>query len=86
MIILFNKNFVKKQKKLSAKVVARLLGRLELFESDFQNPTLNNHSLQGKLNGYWSINITGDYRAVFREIEHDLVEFVEIGTHSYLYA
>ena len=84
MIILFNKNFVKKQKKLSAKVVARLLGRLELFESDFQNPTLNNHSLQGKLNGYWSINITGDIRAIYR-IEENIAIFVAIRTHGQLY-
>ncbi|HEY4479490.1 MAG TPA: type II toxin-antitoxin system mRNA interferase toxin, RelE/StbE family [Candidatus Paceibacterota bacterium] len=85
MIILFNKNFVKKQKKLSAKVVARLLGRLELFESDFQNPTLNNHSLQGKLNGYWSINITGDLRAVYYFKTTESIVFTDIDTHSNLY-
>jgi len=85
MIILFNKNFVKKQKKLSAKVVARLLGRLELFESDFQNPTLNNHSLQDKLNGYWSINITGDLRAVYYFKTTESIVFTDIDTHSNLY-
>ena len=45
---------------------------------------LNNHILSGKWSGYRSINITGDWRAIFRETETG-VYFIVLGTHSQLY-
>ncbi len=58
--------------------------RLEIFIEDPFDPRLRNHPLKGKLKGYRSINITGDWRALFKEVE-DGVYFVIIGTHSQLY-
>jgi len=44
------------------------------------------HSLSGEWFGCKSINITGDIKAVFEEVEDDLVEFTAIGSHSDLYS
>jgi len=42
--------------------------------------------LTGKYKGFRSINITGDWRAVFRELKSgEIVYFDLLGTHSKLY-
>ncbi|MDQ7009278.1 MAG: hypothetical protein Q9M94_03225 [Candidatus Gracilibacteria bacterium] len=49
---------------------------------------LNNHSLNGKYLGLRSIDITGDFRAIFREFpngKYEFVDFIDIGTHAQLY-
>lgn len=84
MIIVFHKDFTKKFKKLSSKVKGKFNARLELFEIDEFDPTLNNHSLTGKYMGYRSINVTGDLRAVFKR-DGESVIFVNINSHSNLY-
>jgi len=67
-------------------VQASFRSRLEIFMADKFNPILNNHSLAGKYQGYRSINITGDWRAIFREYESNKTAyFVTIDTHSNLY-
>ncbi|MCA9365597.1 type II toxin-antitoxin system mRNA interferase toxin, RelE/StbE family [Candidatus Kaiserbacteria bacterium] len=50
-----------------------------------QNPSLRNHSLSGKWKGHFSINVTGDTRAIYFVIEDDVVRFVAIGSCSELY-
>jgi mRNA-degrading endonuclease YafQ of YafQ-DinJ toxin-antitoxin module len=41
--------------------------------------------LSGKWKGHFSINITGDTRAVYFVTEDNVVWFVAIGSHSELY-
>jgi addiction module RelE/StbE family toxin len=61
--------------------------KLKIFIKNQYNPILNNHSLSGKLKKYRTINISGDWRAIFQEIkEEDSIYFVAIGTHSQLYS
>lgn len=43
---------------------------------DQYSPLLNNHSLTGKWRGYRSINITGDWRAIFVEVGENKMTFV----------
>jgi len=45
---------------------------------------LDNHSLQGTWLGHRSINVTGDFRAIFKETQ-DAAIFVDIDTHHNLY-
>lgn len=59
--------------------------RIILFVTDPFHPILNNHPPTGKWTGYRSINITGDYRAVYRLIENDDAFFVDLDSHSNLY-
>jgi len=60
--------------------------RFSLFLEDMYHPLLNNHPLEGEWIGCRSINITGDIRAVFEEVDIGYVEFIAIGTHSELYS
>ncbi|MCB9814402.1 type II toxin-antitoxin system mRNA interferase toxin, RelE/StbE family [Candidatus Nomurabacteria bacterium] len=63
----------------------KAIATFEKFVENPQNPTLRNHSLPGKWKGHFSINITGDTRAIYFVIEDDVVRFVAIGSHSELY-
>jgi len=59
-----------------------------MFLNNPSNPQLRNHPLKGALGGYNSINITGDWRALYTEEKLDdeiIITFEMIGTHSQLY-
>lgn len=82
----FSKRFVKSLKKAPRKIQIAFRNRLEIFLVDRFNPVLNNHSLFGKYKGYRSINITGDWRAIFKELGNGRIAyFVVIDRHSNLY-
>jgi len=76
--------FLKKLKKLPPKIQNRFEERLELFLKNPTDSTLNNHSVERRFPDCRSINITGDYRAIFK-LERDTAIFITIGTHSELY-
>lgn len=72
--------------KAPAQVKKAFRERVKLLEADFNHPLLRKHRLQGEMQNYYSINITGDWRAVFRELENgQIIFFVLLGTHSELY-
>ena len=73
-------------KKHPAWVKDKFEERVRLFRKDMFKPILNNHSLQGEWIGCRSINITGDFRAVYEELGNNHFEFIAIGTHSELYS
>lgn len=85
MVVSFGKNFYKDYEKLSKKRQEQFWDRIELFKEDQNNPQLHNHKLHGPYNGYYSINISGDVRAVYEVISQNKVLFIKIGTHSQLY-
>jgi addiction module RelE/StbE family toxin len=81
----YHKNFKKRFRKLSRKIQEKFEERLQLFVDDQLNPILNNHALSGeKYVGCRSIDVTGDVRAIFF-LKDDVVIFLDIGSHSYLY-
>lgn len=84
MIIDYHKDFIKAFKKLPQKTKKKFQERQILFEKDAFSPILNNHALGGKYQGYRSINIGGDLRAIYIK-NSDSVVFVKIGSHSRLY-
>ena len=89
MKIDFTKAFIKQHKKAPRKVQEAWEKRLEFFLKDQFYPLLNNHQLTGEHKGQRSVNITGDWRAIFTEIldeEGDkIILFKFIGTHNQLY-
>lgn len=85
MKIFFHKRFVKDSKKLDQKIQIAVDNCLKVFCTNPYHIKLNNHPLKGKWQGYRSINISGDIRAVYKEINEDEVIFVAIGSHSELY-
>jgi len=85
MLIKFNRRFKKDQHKAPLKIKIQFERRLLLFVKNRTAVILNNHGLTGKWKGYRSINITGDWRAIFFEPEDGETIFAAFGTHSQLY-
>jgi mRNA-degrading endonuclease YafQ of YafQ-DinJ toxin-antitoxin module len=85
MNISSSRNFDKQFRKLPEKVQNQFSKRLQLFLKDSGNLQLNLHKLSGKYDELWSINITGDVRAVFDRSFQNTILFVAIGPHSELY-
>lgn len=80
----YQKTFLKELDRLPKKIEEKFYVRLELFLKNPGNDLLKYHSVDRAYPECYSINITGDYRAIFRQ-EDNLVIFLHIGTHSQLY-
>ncbi len=86
MNIFYSKLFKKQYKKQSHKIQFEFSGRVKLYLENSTSSKLNVHKLHGKYIGLWSINISGDVRAIVdRSVSGDL-HFIEIGSHSKLYS
>jgi len=87
MQYVLSKNFEKQFSKLPQNIKQKTIKRLEVFVKDPFDKKLNNHNLSGRQKNQRSINITGDIRAIYEEIEKDeIVMFIAIGSHSQLYS
>lgn len=89
MDVRYDKVFRKQYRKANKNIRSAFAARLLLFHSNSFHPFLHNHALTGSYKGYRSINITGDWRALYKEVQFDddkvIVEFHLLGTHSQLY-
>lgn len=81
----YTKNFEKQIKKVRPQIAHQFYERVRLFEIKPNDPMLNNHALRGKYEGYRSINVTGDVRALYFRDQGKIIFFAYIGTHSQLY-
>ena len=77
----FDKRYVKLPKKLQE----QFKERRDIFLANPFDPLLENHQLHGEYTGCRSINITGDYRAIYYHERADVVRFFAIGTHHELF-
>jgi addiction module RelE/StbE family toxin len=84
MRIDYTKGFIKDLKAQPVKIQEKFRIRTILFGQNKFNPMLHNHALIGEYEGFRSINITGDLRAIFQDYG-DTVVFTCLGTHSQLY-
>lgn len=93
MDVRYSKRFVKQFKKADSKIQEAFEKRQKLFLKDPSHITLHNHLLRGSYKGMRSINVTGDWRALYSEqiVHHGhavrgvLITFEALGTHSQLY-
>lgn len=85
MTLQFTATFKKQYKKLPTPFQTQFDERLRLFLTDATDARLRVHPLKGTFAGYWSMNINGDIRALYRRMGDELVIFALIGTHSQLY-
>jgi len=89
MLVRFSRKFVKQRNKAPKKIKFAFDERLKVFYKNKFDSRLNNHVLTGGFAGCRSINITGDWRAIYREIGADdrvkIIFFDVFGTHSQLY-
>jgi addiction module RelE/StbE family toxin len=76
--------FDKQRKAAPVEIKQALYDALDLFSENPTHPSLRNHPLTGKYAGFRSINVTDDWRAVYRERE-DSIKFVALGSHQKLY-
>lgn len=85
MIIGYKKGFEKRTRRLSFDIKRAFAMRLQIFVKDPHHPLLNDHRLTVDWNGYRSINVTGDWRAVYQPVDANTIIFVDIDTHHNLY-
>jgi addiction module RelE/StbE family toxin len=85
MQYILSKGFEKDFTKLPKQTKIQTIAALALFVENPENPVIRVHSLRGKWIGHFSIDVTGDTRAIYFIIEEDIVRFVAIGSHSQLY-
>lgn len=89
MQIRFSKKFSKQYEKTDLKIKSATDKRLKIFQENPSQPQLNNHALTGGYLGYRSINITGNWRAIFSEYTDEkrevVITFHLLGTHPQLY-
>ena len=83
--IRFTEKFRKQYNKVGAKIQRSVDERLRLFMSNSDNPLLRNHPLIGKLKGRYSINVNGDWRAIYSVDSQGVAIFELLGKHSQLY-
>lgn len=88
MVIKFSRKFTKQYNKADESIKSAFNKRLKLFFHNQSHTLLYNHPLRGKLAGYRSISITGDWRAIYSESEKKrskIIIFEMLGTHGQLY-
>lgn len=89
MKIKFGRRFAKQYEKADQRIKEAVKKRIDIFRTNPFHPLLNNHQLTGNYLGYRSINVTGDWRALYTKLideeDETLVTFEILGTHSQLY-
>ncbi len=84
----FTPYFNKQRKAATLEIKQAFLETLALFIVDPSHSSLRNHPLKEKFAGYRSINVTEDWRAIFKEHqtrEQKIFTFHMIGSHDELY-
>ncbi len=89
MGVFYLTKFIKQLRKAPKDIQSSTKIRIDLFINNPHHPLLRNHLLTGQYKGCRSINVTGDWRAIYYEstslIDKPSVTFIEFGTHSQLY-
>ena len=88
MIVKYTDNFLKQLKKSDVRIRKAFKQRSLLFVKNPNDLELNNHPLQKEYAGFRSIDITLDYRAVYKEVtaeDDTYIYFTSFGTHTQLY-
>ncbi len=86
--IFSSKSFIEQYKKVNVRIRKQVDQKLTIFSKNPHDAGLRNHALHEEWEGYRSIAITADYRAIYKEV-HEGGEinayFVALGTHDELY-
>jgi addiction module RelE/StbE family toxin len=85
MRIIYDSLFEKQTQRLPKPLRLKIRERVALLVADEFHPLLANHALHGAYRAYRSINITGDWRLVYRRLEEGSYYLRAIGTHHQLY-
>jgi addiction module RelE/StbE family toxin len=83
-----DKEFIKLYKEADVRIRKSIDEKLRVFIKNPFDLGLDNHPLRDEWEGFRSIDITNDYRAVYKEVkegEELNAYFVALGTHKELY-
>ena len=80
----FSPIFNKKLAKAPTEIKLAVRQALELFRENPHHKALRNHLLTERYAGFRSIDVTEDWRALYRE-EKERIMFADLGTHEELY-
>lgn len=83
-IFSYSSRFKKNLKKLDKITIKAFKSRFVIFQENEYAIILNNHPLRAEYADCKSINITGNYRMVYKRIDNFYI-LMDIGTHSELY-
>ena len=89
MKIQYTPEFYKLYKKADVRIRNAFDNQIRIFKNQPTHTSLNNHELKEKWSGYRSIDITADWRAIYKEVKHGkdaIAYFVAIGIHKKLYS
>lgn len=85
MRLIEERPFERQFAKLPKEIQVKARERIHILVTDSANPVLHDHKLNPPFEGYRSINITGNYRLVYKKTEPDTYYLRAIGTHHQLY-
>lgn len=85
MKLTYSKKYTKNFKKLNKKVQTKAINILIQFQKWILNKSLNLHNLKWKFNWLKSINVSWDIRILLNPITGEIIEIVDIWTHSEIY-
>lgn len=88
MKVVYDPAFLEKVKKVDVRRRKMVDEKILLFSKNPDDSQLDNHPLQREYQGYMSIDITSDYRAIYKEtrIGNEVVAyFIFLETHKELY-
>jgi addiction module RelE/StbE family toxin len=80
----FSPIFNKKLAKAPTEIKLAVRQALELFRESPHHEALRNHLLTERYAGFRSIDVTEDWRVLYRE-EKERIMFADLGTHEELY-
>lgn len=89
MEIEFSAQFRKQYFKVGVRIRNKAKDNLLIFKKNPHDLQLDNHELKREWDGYRSIDITADFRAIYIEKkvgEKTIAYFVRFGTHEDLYS
>jgi addiction module RelE/StbE family toxin len=84
----YSPSFDKQFRKAPSHIQKQALSRIKTFSQNPLHPQLKNHPLKGGYKNLRSININGDWRALYKEVESEgeiIAIFEFLGTHAELY-
>ena len=85
MTIRYSKKFKKQYKKLTPKLQQKTKASIALWARNPNDESLRLHKLSGKMSRFYSIDITGDLRALYEKVGDEVYLYQMVGTHSQLY-
>lgn len=89
MTVRYDPDFIEKLQKVNVRIRKGFKERINIFIKNPNEPILNNHPLREGWEGYRSIDITADWRAIYTEKAEGkelIAYFVALGTHDNLYS